>query len=187
MNLNDLEKMTVESGESWGISHVRRVLGLIDMIGEGLAYRREALQYAVYLHDWGAFPHYHRAGVDHALRSKQIAEEILPQTDLSVDAIPAVLEAIELHDYRCTRPVRSTEALVLREADWLDMLGAIGIAREFAWGPNNLAQCCERVRSRMHGIAGRFTLPKAQAIAEARLVEMQHFLEALEQESLGHL
>ena len=67
------------------------------------------------------------------------------------------------------------------------MLGVPGVAREFAWGPNNLAQCCERIWSRMQGIAGWFTLPKAQAMAGARLAGMQHYLEALDQESLGYL
>lgn len=187
MNLQDIESMTIEYGEGWGITHVRRVLGLTKTIGEGLTYNRPALQYAVYLHDWGAFPRYRQIGVDHALRSRQVAEELLPRTDLSPDAIPIVLDAIASHDYRCTNSVHSTEALLLREADWLDMLGIIGIAREFAWGPNKLELCARRIRSRMNGIAGRFTLPYSKTLAEVRLIEMQNFLQKLDQESQGNL
>ena len=188
MNLDDIEKLTIEWGEDWGAAHVYRVLKLIDLIAGNLDYNREALLYAAYLHDWGAYPKYRRAGEDHAQRSRQIAaEEILPQTNLSADAVAIVLEAIELHDYRCPLPVQTTEALLLREADWLDMLGIIGFTRDFAWGPNNLWQCRERVLSRIKGIAGRFTLPQAKLIAAERLAEMEHCLQALNQESFGHL
>jgi len=84
-------------------------------------------------------------------------------------SIPVVLEAIELHDYRNPAPVRSPEALLLREADFLDFLGAIGIAREFARGPRELRPCYGRALSRKEGILGKFTLPTAQRIAESRM------------------
>jgi hypothetical protein len=40
-----------------------------------------------------------------------------------------LLETIELHDYRDMRPTQSNEALLLREADMLEFLGLIGMAR----------------------------------------------------------
>lgn len=188
LNLQDIENLTIQSGEGWGITHVRRVLGLIDQIGRGMAYDQEAIQYATYLHDWGAFPHYSQAGVDHALRSRQIAEtEILPQTALTGASVALILEAIERHDYRCMQPVQSVEALLLREADFLDFLGVIGIVRTFAWGPNNLQVCYDRVRARITGIQNRFTIPAAQAIAAQRIAEMEQVLAQLVEESQGHL
>jgi hypothetical protein len=39
------------------------------------------------------------------------------------------------------------------------MLGVVGVAREFAWGPNTLSVCYERILARCAGLAGRFTLP----------------------------
>jgi len=188
MNLKDIECLTIQQGEGWGIAHVRRVLNLIDRVGSGMAYDHEAVQYAAYLHDWGAFPCYHQAGVDHALRSREIAEkDILPQTALSSASIAIILEAIERHDYRCIEPVQSVEALLLREADFLDFLGVIGVVREFAWGPNNLQRCYDRVRARIAGVQHRFTIPAAQVIATQRIAEMEQLLAQLWEESQGCL
>jgi hypothetical protein len=98
-----------------------------------------------------------------------------------------VAEAIELHDYRDRRPHTSIESLLLREADWLDMLGVIGVARELAWGPNNLQQCYDRVVARRAGIQGRLTIPKAQELAELRIERMDNVLAILREESFGIL
>jgi uncharacterized protein len=188
MNIEQIKQATLELGQGWGFAHATRVLKLIDLIGAELAYDKNALLYAVYLHDWGAFPQYAQPGVDHALRSRQIAEtEILPFTDLSTTTQAIVAEAIELHDYRDPRPHTSIESLLLREADWLDMLGMIGIAREFAWGPNNLQKCYERILARRAGIQGRLTLPKAQELAGLRIARMGNLLELLQEESFGIL
>ena len=187
IELSHLETLTIEYGEGWGYPHVRRVLRLVAEIGYDTAQNESAILYAAYLHDWGAFPHYRQDGIDHAFRSKQIAEmEILPQTDLSASARQAVLNSIELHDYRDIRPAEG-EALVLREADMLDMLGVIGMVRVFAWGPNNLRTCYERVMSRYSAMAGRLTLPKAQRIAKKRLASMERALHQLIDESFDIL
>jgi len=113
--------------------------------------------------------------------------EILPQMDLSPAAQAVVLEAIELHDYRDLRPTRSIEALLLREADMLEFLGMIGLAREFARGPKDVAACQRRILSRRAGIEGRFSLPRARAIAQVRLERMAQCLRWLDEESFGIL
>jgi uncharacterized protein len=188
MNLIEIETLTSKYGEGWGAAHVRRVLHLIEQIGSGMAYDRQVVQYAAWLHDWGAFPNYAQPGVDHALRSRQIAEaEILPQTGLSPARQALILEAIELHDYRNEQPGSSVEALLLREADLLDFLGVIGIVREFAWGPNDLQRCCERVERRLEAVRGRLSIPAAQAIARQRISEMEIFLARLKDESFSYL
>ncbi len=183
-----IEQMTRDDGEGWGYAHACRVLALSRQIDAGLTYDQEAFAYAVMLHDWGAFPRYRQPGVDHALRSRQIAESrILPQTALSSAQCLVIAEAIELHDYRDRRPAPTPEALLLREADFLDFLGIIGIAREFAWGPNDLSICYARIVARRNALRDRFTLPAAQAIAAQRLAEMDAALDQLLVESMGNL
>ncbi len=188
MDLEQIIQWTIDLGEGWGYPHAARVHRLTEIIGAEVDYDRTALDYAVYLHDWGAFPAYLQPGVDHALRSRQVAEaEILPAADLPAAVQALIAEAIELHDYRNPRPPTTVESLLLREADWLDMLGVIGVSRELAWGPNNLALCVERILARRAGIAGRFTLPAAQRIAEQRLAQMDALLRELQEESFGML
>lgn len=188
MDIEQIRQMTQELGQGWGFAHSCRVLKLAELIGTELNYNREVVEYAVYLHDWGAFPKYVQAGVEHALRSRQIAEEeILPYTKLSVADQKVVAEAIELHDYRDPRPHTTIESLLVREADWLDMLGVVGIVREMAWGPNNLRQCYERILRRREGIMGRLTIPKAQEIETERLSRMEEVLGQLKEETFGIL
>ncbi len=163
IHLADVVSQTGEIGGGWAIAHARRLSRLIEMIGEGLEYDPQALAWAVYLHDWGAYPRYAQAGVEHPTRSKQVAEsEILPHTnDLSPQAKATVLEAIELHDYHDTRPVSSNEALLLREADYLDFLGAVGIARGFAGAGKDLPKGLKIILSRKELVQARirFVLP----------------------------
>lgn len=188
MDKDEIVLLTKSLGEGWAFPHVQRVSRLAERISGSLSYHPDWFWYAVHLHDWGAFPRYRLPGVDHALRSRQVAEsEVLPGCGLPAEAVAVIVEAIEKHDYRDPRPVDSHEALLLREADFLDFLGPVGVAREFAWGPNNLARVIERIRARIAGIRGRFVLPLAQEIAESRILEMENLLIRLEEDSEGYL
>lgn len=188
LTLDDIIQMTLEVGEDWAVAHAERLLKLIEQIGADLPYDYDVLELAAYMHDWGSFPRYIQKDVDHAVRSRQVIEaEILPQLDLSSAQKEILLEAIELHDYRDSRTPRSNEALLLREADMLEFLGMMGMAREFARGPKNVETCYKRILSRKYGIQGHFTLPRAQEIARIRLERMETSLQWLNDESFGVL
>ena len=188
LTLDDIIQMTLEVGEDWAVAHAERLLVLIEQIGADISYDVEVIELAAYMHDWGAFPRYIQKDVEHAVRSRQIVEaEILPQLDLTSAQKDILLEAIELHDYRDMRLPQSKETLLLREADMLEFLGMIGMAREFARGPKNVETCYKRIRSRQYGIQGRFTLPRAQQIAQIRLERMETSLQWLNEESFGIL
>ena len=188
LTLDDIIELTLEVGEDWAVAHAERLLRLIEEIGVDLAYDSDVLELAAYVHDWGAFPRYIQKDVEHALRSRQVVEEeILPFLNLTDEQKELLLETIELHDYRDTRTPTSNEALLLREADMLEFLGMIGMAREFARGPKNVETCYNRILSRKYGIEGRFTLPRAQEIAIVRLKRMEESLQWLNEESFGVL
>lgn len=188
LSLDDIVQMTFQAGEGWATAHARRLMELIQVIGQNAAYDAQVLTLAAYLHDWGAFPRYLEKGVDHALRSRQVVEaEILPRLDISPDAGQILLEAIELHDYRDHRQPKSAEALLLREADMLEFLGMIGMAREFARGPKDVAVCYRRILDRRVGIEARLSLPRAREIAQTRLERMSQCLDWLLEESFGIL
>jgi HD superfamily phosphodiesterase len=188
LTLDDIIQMTLEVGEDWAVAHAERLLRLIEQIGPDIPYDQGVMEFATYMHDWGAFPRYVEKGVEHAVRSRQVVEaEILPQLDLTPPQKDILLEAIELHDYRDMRPTQSNEALLLREADMLEFLGMIGMAREFARGPKNVAICYKRILSRRAGIQGRFTIPRSQGIAEVRFERMKTSLQWLNEESFGVL
>ena len=188
LTLDDIMRQTGEYGQGWALPHARRVLNLARRIAGDLLPDWQALEYAAYMHDWGAFPRFAQPGVDHALRSRQVAErEVLPETGLPAETTARVLQAIELHDYRDPRPAASPEALILREADCLDFLGAIGFAREFAWGSKNLSVCHQRLLRKQEILRTRFTLQAARKIAEVRLERIGQVIAWFEEESMGEL
>jgi HD superfamily phosphodiesterase len=188
ITLEEIRLLTIQKGEAWAAAHADRLLKLMGDIGADIASDAQVLELAALTHDWGAFPAYAQKGVEHALRSRQVVEsEILPRLDLNAAQTEKLLEAIELHDYRDPRPTQSEEALLLREADMLEFLGVIGMAREFARGPKDLAVCHRRILERRAGIQGRFTLPRAREIARTRLDRMETCLRWLEAESFGIL
>jgi HD superfamily phosphodiesterase len=186
LTLEDVIELTEKIGEEWAVAHAKRLLELIRLIGEDLTYDTDLLELAAYMHDWGAFSLYIQKGVEHALRSRQVVEaDFLPRLDLPPAKKEILLETIELHDYRDMRLTVSNEALLLREADMLEFLGMIGMARDFARGPRNVETCYNRILSRIDVITGRFTLPRAQQIAEERLQKMETALSWLVEESFG--
>jgi uncharacterized protein len=188
LTLDHIIQMTLQAGENWAVAHAKRLLELIEQIGVDLPYDCHVMELATYVHDWGAFPKYIQKSIEHAIRSRQVVElEILPRLKLAPEQKTILLEAIELHDYRDTRPTTSNEALLLREADMLEFLGMIGIARDFARGPRDLQACYRRVLDRRYGIEGRLTLPRAREIARVRFERMEQALQWLLEESFGQL
>ena len=188
LTLDDIIYMTYQVGEEWAVAHAKRLLELVKQIGVDIRYDLHIMELAAYMHDWGAFPKFIQQDVEHAVRSRQVVEaEILPYLDLTIEQKTDLLEAIELHDYRDSRPTHSHEARLLREADMLEFLGMIGMAREFARGPKNMETCYKRILSRRYSIEGRFTLPRAQQIARVRLERMEESLGWLLAESFGTL
>ena len=149
LSLEDIVQMTLEVGEQWAVTHAVRLMELAAEIGRGLPYDDQVLRLAAYMHDWGASLKYAQKGVEHALRSRQVVEaEILPCLSLSPQQGGILLETIEFHDFRDMRPTTSNEALLLREADMLEFIGAMGMAREFARGAKDMAGSYQRIFAR---------------------------------------
>ena len=120
--------------------HVLRVLALAERIGQAEGADMEIVRAAALLHDVGR----ERAeadGLDHAAFAANRAPEILSQRQPegggagpSPARLKAVTHAIAAHRFR-TGPEPSTlEAQVLFDADKLDAIGAVGVARAFAYG-----------------------------------------------------
>lgn len=133
---------------AWGINHCFRVYHLAKQLSAGLTLDDEVLYTAAMLHDIGKCPLYALKNVDHTLRSKGVALNILQQKMFSPIKLPLVLDAIENHMYY-SEPGRSDEAVYLRDSDILDNFGNIGLMRLFSIvGQDELIQTTENAIER---------------------------------------
>lgn len=111
--------------------HVLRVLRLAEHIARAEGADLGIVRAAALLHDVGR-EEAEAAGADHAIVAAARAREILG--GLPAAKVEAVIHAIAAHRFR-TEPEPSTlEAKVVFDADKLDAIGAVGIARAFAYG-----------------------------------------------------
>jgi uncharacterized protein len=69
---------------------------------------------------------------DHAEKGMEIARQVLPKVCFPEEKIEKVCHAIYVHRRSTTREPESIEAKILQDADYLDAMGAIDIARALA-------------------------------------------------------
>jgi uncharacterized protein len=91
----------------------------------------EVLLAAVWLHDIVAVEKDDPRRAQASRLAAEKAVEILSGGGWPADKCAAVYHAVEAHSFSANIPPRSIEAMILRDADRLDSLGAIGIARTF--------------------------------------------------------
>jgi uncharacterized protein len=111
--------------------HVLRVLALAERLAHAEGADMEIVRAATLLHDV-ARGHGDRLETDHARAGAEIAQQILVGNP--PDKVEAVTHAITAHRFRTGPAPQSIEAKVLHDADKLDAIGAIGVARAFAYG-----------------------------------------------------
>jgi uncharacterized protein len=181
---DEIIRLTEEYGGSWGINHTRRLLSLVSVIGEGQEYNEQAIWLAAHLHDWGAYPAFMQKGVDHALRSRQVAGKFLEERGFDPEFSSLVLECIEFHHVADTS--NSIEALLLSDADRLDFLGPVGVARDFSKNPKDLRLAYDTIRRRRETIPAQLCLEKSQEVAQERLHRMDLILAWFEEDSFEH-
>jgi uncharacterized protein len=176
-------------------SHQPRLYALTHLLAKNakLSFDDDILHAAVWLHDLGVFEG-HRPE-DPTLLSKwdnvayacKVIPNLLQQWEFPADKIPAVVKTIEQHAAHClpTTP----EALLLHDADLLELLGAVGIMR-------TLSKVGRDTRYTTHGEAvdvlrksltlpDQLQLPEAKTIAKLRISLLEHFLASLSDETLN--
>ncbi|MCK0103461.1 HD domain-containing protein [Pseudohalocynthiibacter aestuariivivens] len=115
------------------LAHLDRVWRNCQQIAEGEGVvAGSTLLAAAYFHDLVNLPKDDPNRVGASTMSADAAEGLLAPFSFSEEGIATIRHAIEAHSYFANIPARNIEAKILRDADRLDALGAIGIARAFA-------------------------------------------------------
>jgi uncharacterized protein len=114
-----------------GISHVLRVYKLAERIGKQEGANLRIVRAAALLHDIEGDVDVRE---DHHLAAAEFAEKILKEEGWKGEDIDAVLHCIRAHRFRDDNEQPETiEAKVLFDADKLDAIGAVGVARAVSY------------------------------------------------------
>ncbi|MDE1996297.1 MAG: HD domain-containing protein [Rhizobiaceae bacterium] len=118
---------------SHDINHARRVMRAALQIAatEGGG-DEEVIIAAAYLHDWVNLPKNHPDRAHASRLSAEAARPILAALGFTSDRIEAACHVISAHSFSANIPPETLEARALQDADRLEALGAIGLARVFS-------------------------------------------------------
>ncbi|MEF8832554.1 MAG: HD domain-containing protein [Candidatus Thermoplasmatota archaeon] len=120
------------STSSHGVSHTKRVFRLAKELSDDDV-EDEILLPAALLHDIArAKEDEDETGeVDHAILGAEKADRILKKVGYGEEKIEKIKHCIETHRFRSDRKPKSKEAKILSDADKLDAIGAVGVARAY--------------------------------------------------------
>ena len=201
------------------IEHIMRVYNLSLNLADGEKVDLDVLRASVLLHDIArAKEDDDSTGkTDHAVLSSAMARPILKDLGFSEEKIKHIQECILSHRYRTGNEPKTIEAKILFDADKLDSLGAIGVARSFIWvGRNNAhlykkmnaeAYAKENMGGKINGriqdktkhspqiefetkvkfLSDKLYTKKAKKVGAERLEFYKNFLDRLEKEIKGEI
>ena len=142
-NLDHWEKRFVEWYEIQGqltdgshdLGHFQRVWRTADQINreEGQTADPLVLLAAAYFHDLVSLPKNHPERKEASKLSAERAVELIAAEwkDFPGEKLPGVRHAIHAHSFSAKVPAESPEAKILQDADRMEAVGAIGLARVF--------------------------------------------------------
>jgi len=173
--------------------HVLRVLANAMKIAQTVPADLDILQTAVLLHDIARADQY-RTGVDHAAAGARRARQILQGEPAAF--VEAVCHAIATHRFRTNNPPQTPEAKILYDADKLDAIGAVGIARVFAvggtqnrrlWADDSAGEhtALQEFHRKLVKLKDMLITPAARKMAQQRHDFMVKFFEQMNAEILG--
>ena len=113
------------------LGHLRRVWKQAQLIAMDEPCDLEVLLAATMFHDLVNLPKSHPDRASASRLSAEAACLFLRQDGFALEKLPAVAHAITAHSFSAAVPPESPEARILQDADRLEALGAIGIARMF--------------------------------------------------------
>ncbi|MCK4783216.1 MAG: HD domain-containing protein [Desulfobacteraceae bacterium] len=117
--------------ESHSFEHVLRVRQLCLLIGHEEDADLDVLEAAALLHDIGR-PQEATTGVSHAIIGADMAVAFLATTSFPKEKLASVASAIRTHRFSENLNPESLEGEILSDADKLDAMGALGLARTIA-------------------------------------------------------
>lgn len=127
-------KKIMDNDSAHDFEHVMRVYKNAQKICKKEKANEKLVLCAVLLHDIVSYSKSDKRSKLSSIHSAKKAEQILKKYNFSKDETIIVSEAIRDHSFSQNKKPLTTEGKILQDADRLDAIGAIGIARVFATG-----------------------------------------------------
>jgi HD superfamily phosphodiesterase len=173
---------------AWGFSHSQRDYALARELAasDHVVLDDDVLYAAAYLHDMAAFPPWANAKLDHSDIGAEKVDTLLKDTGFPMAKIDAVRGAIRTHMFY--RDPQQPEALYLHDADALDWLGAIGVARIIALVDPNGSEptgpkAINMIEDNLAAVPPKVFSPAGKVLLPIRRAETETFLKELRSES----
>jgi uncharacterized protein len=176
--------------------HQPRLYALTRAIGEGMSYDDDVVYAAAWLHDLGVFvgnrPEGHEAlqRWNHVGYACDRSRAILAEAGFPTEKIGAVLDAIRTHQPQ--DDPQTIEATILRDADILEQLGAIGILRTVSKVGRDtryqrFSDVAPVLRKALADLPPKLRLHRARDLARPKMRLLVDFLESMDAEASGAL
>ncbi len=207
LTLDQARALYADADSAHDFDHILRVTKMAEHLARAEGADVQVARAAALLHDIARHAEDHGGEhLDHAEMSARDAQALLRQNGADENFSARVAEAIRSHRFRGTAQPQSLEAKILFDADKLDSLGAIGVARAYAVAgltnqklysePKENAVATRRQHNSSHTpvdeyhvklkhLHARFYTATAQNIAAERHAYMTEFFERLTREVHG--
>ena len=131
---DEVQKRLVKNDPAHDFEHIIRVYKNAEKIGKKEKANMKLVRASVLLHDIISYSKSDMRSKKASTESAVEAEKILKRYGYGTHEIGIITEAIREHSFSKGMIPRTLEGKILQDADRLDALGAIGIARTFAVG-----------------------------------------------------
>lgn len=208
MNFDELarrcqEKLAVTGGDAaHDAAHVERVVANAQALATVEHARREVVLPAAWLHDCATVP---KDSPQRAAASRLAAAQAvawLREWDYPAEFLPGIAHAIEAHSFSAGIAPGTIEARVVQDADRLDALGAVGLARCLMLGgalgrplyaaedpwceerpADDRAACVDHFHTKLLQLEGAMQTAAGRAEARRRTAFLRCFLAQLQREA----
>jgi len=187
LNLEKMQKHLLDLGGTYMLNHARRCLVIAKILAEkeNLKYDEDILTFSCYFHDISAYKPYRPDGAfDHAEESAKIVPALAAEYGITdTGKIETIVEAVRYHDKRGMGLANETR--LVRNADAVDYLGYIAVARDFSKQHSDMTKAVAALKKHLNDFSALLELDSAKVMAEPRIKKLELFLREFEQETFG--
>lgn len=187
-----VEYLGAEAQPADKFGHQPRLYALACRIGAGLDYDDDILFAAAWMHDLGVFLGHRPSDPEQLKRWDHVpytiarTRELLAGWGFPPEKLDRVAEAIRTH--QPPDDPRTTEAILLRDADMLEQLGAVGALRAFVKVGRDtryatFSSVVPVLRRALDELPGKLKLESARQLGAARVAALSAFLDAIKSEA----